>query len=235
MRPPFRMNPIVAFWLGIVAMVALGTVAVRLPWQGWALPPLGQLRTVESTQQPSPTHPAGVPTGILPGQLVAPSSETRPAMATWRQYENPDFRFKFRYPARYVLRDKHPVLEPFSVELDIVPEEYSALTIHNPEIRLKIMRTTLDPESWLDRNGTTSSIFEQPGNYLLYGVKERTGIRIGRLEALRFSESGTSFAGTHTIFKSGDLLFDIASYATGVGEIPTQDYDDMLETLQLLD
>jgi len=119
-------------------------------------------------------------------------------------------------------------------EVSFVENQYKNQQIHYPDIRIAVIETAFSSQEWLDKNGTEASMFDPaaPGNYLYYGVGNKSTKNIGNLQGVYFTEQGTSFGGAHTFFKKGNYLFDITNYTTGVGEISDDVYNQMLSTFK---
>ncbi|MCJ7740878.1 hypothetical protein MUP32_06240 [Candidatus Microgenomates bacterium] len=152
-------------------------------------------------------------------------------LSSWQTYKNDLYGFKLNYPLDYFASES-TAKAPFRFSVQIVENKYSLKDIHYPACGVLVIETNLKPQDWLAKKATSESILETKQDFTYYGVKGITTLKVAGKIALQFESEAVSNYAKHTLIPKNGFLIDIFKLSTGIGEIPEEIYQKMLDSFK---
>lgn len=175
-----------------------------------------------------------------------PNTPPQDETANWKIYTNSELGFKIKYPDTMYFQEQSTNINPGPIIPfgQLIETKYQNQQVHNPFIGFNLIKTALSPQDWEKQKGTSYSFIGggnapksiDPSQYFYSGVTNLGPYtNISQVEATRFNSEGTSYGLTHTVWKlKAGFLIDIYKHTSGLGEIPTNVYDQILSTFKFI-
>ena len=201
---------------------------------------LGKQTTIHQFSLTSDASPA--PTGAGNNPVPNGTGET----ANWKTYTNSEYKFSFRYPYSFYVKDisqidTYSTVNPIKWLVLIADSQRPIDQAHYPEIDIGFFQkpTNMTLDEWLNIYTTSKDNFNNPDpedkDKRYWGVKNLNKLIVNDTPAIKFfSSNGASTYQINVLINRGNRVFIVQSVITSLGQIDDKTVSQILSTFKFI-